>query len=271
MVKPLARRAGDRRSGMTLIEVLVAVVLLALLSSGLLMAFQIGVGSWRDAKQRLTLDRRIATSNDLLHAQFAGIVPVIPQVLARSALRQRGPFFQGEPGRMRFVSSYSMTEGVRGGLQIVELMVSTGPSGLRLLLTQSRYQGPLSVGRFIIGSEPSEKGQRLLFAPLQPRADSLIVADRLAACDFLFLRSDRRERQDEWVPVWDDLRQLPQAIKVEMRPLEREARLQPVTIVAEVRARYGDDVLQSWRDFLKPGAEIVELNGRTHLQMGTGK
>ena len=122
---------------------------------------------------------------------------------------------------MRFVSSYSMTAGVRGGLQIVELMVSPGPQGVRLLLTQSPYLGPLSVGRFILGSERTEEGVRLLFTPLRPRADSLIVADRLAACDFLYLKGGRVDRNDEWVPLWDDPGQLPQAVRIEMRPLER--------------------------------------------------
>ena len=247
------RHRSDPRGGMTLIEVLVAVVLLALLSSGLLTAFQISVGSWRDAKQRLAYDRRIATSNGLLHAQFAGIVPVIPQVIAEGAPRQRGPFFHGEPGRMRFVSSYSITKGSRGGLQIVELMVAKGPKGLRLLLTQSPYLGPLSVGRFIVGGERTDRGLRPIFAPLRARADSLIVADQLASCDFIFLREARRgEERDEWIPVWDDLRQLPQAVRVEMRPLEQEARLQPVTIVAEVRARYGDDALLGFSNFVRP-------------------
>ena len=169
---------------------------------------------------------------------------------------------------MRFVTSYSMTSGVRGGLQIVELLVAPGPNGLRLLLTQSPYLGPLSVGRYIVGGVHADQGLLPVFAPIQPRPDSLIVADQLATCEFLFQRGPQRNQDGgAWIPRWDDLRQLPQAIRIEMNPLEQEARLQPVTIVAEIRARYGDDALVDWRDMLRPGAEVVTVNGQTQLRL----
>lgn len=238
----MMHRRNDHRAGMTLIEILVAVTLLGILSVGLVTALQVTAGAWSSARNTRSQDRGIANSNALLHAQFAGVTPVIPQVLNRQLRVSGGPFFQGEPNSMRFVSSYSMTEGVRGGLQIVELQVSRGEEGLRLLLTQSPYQGPLSVGRFIIGAErlPGDVGMRLLFAPIQPRPDSLIVADRLAAITFSYLRgSRRREEPDTWVSVWDNPQQLPQAIRLSIEPLEDVGRLRPVTIVSEVRARHG--------------------------------
>jgi general secretion pathway protein J len=238
----MTRRRTADRSGMTLIEILVAVTLLGILSVGLVTALQVTAGAWSSARNTRSQDRGIANSNALLHAQFAGVTPVVPQVMNRQLHVSGGPFFQGEPNSMRFVSSYSMTEGVRGGLQIVELQVSRGEEGLRLLLTQSPYQGPLSVGRFITGMErtPGSNGMRLLFAPLQPRPDSLIVADRLASVTFSYLRGARRRGEpDTWVAIWDNPQQLPQAIRMSIEPLEDVGRLRPVTIVSEVRARFG--------------------------------
>lgn len=231
----------NNRAGMTLIELLVAVSLLGLLSVGLVTALQVAAGSWSSSRNARGQDRRIANGNALLHAQFAGVTPVQPMVLRQGFAVPSGPFFQGEPTAMRFVSSYSMTEGVRGGLQIVELQTSPGREGTRLILTQTPYQGPLSVGRFIIGAEPpTQPGSlRLLFTPLQVRADSLIVADRLAEVSFSYLRGGRANEPDVWVPVWDRPQQLPQAIRVDMQPLEDVGRLRPVAVVSEVRARYG--------------------------------
>ena len=232
----------DPRAGMTLIEILVAVTLLGLLSIGLVTALQVAAGAWSSSRNARGQDRRIANANSLLHAQFAGVTPVVPMILRPGLGVPEGPFFQGEPTSMRFVSSYSMTEGVRGGLQIVELQTSPGQEGTRLILTQTPYQGPLSVGRFIVGVEPLPQplSFHLLFTPLETRADSLIVADRLSEARFSYLRGPRGPNQpDAWVSVWDQPQQLPQAIRVDLQPLEDVGRLRPVAIVSEVRARYG--------------------------------
>jgi len=246
------------RAGLTLVEILVAVALLGVLSAGLLTLLETSAGAWSAARERLTLDRRVASSNTLLHAAFAGVVPLLalppPQAGAPQA-----PFFHGEPGEMRFVSSYSMTEGVRGGLRILELNVQRGPNGLRLVLTESPYRGPLSVGRYITGVEPTQDGRtRLLFTEVRPREDSLIVADALEACTFSYLRApDAPGRPSEWTPVWDDLRKLPEAVRVELQPEEAEARLQPVSITAEIRAQYAPPEQEGPKPNLQD-AEVVQ-------------
>ena len=238
----MTKRRTSSRAGMTLIEILVAVTLLGLLSVGLVTALQVAAGAWSSSRNARSQDRRIANANALLHAQFAGVTPVQPMILRPGLAVPAGPFFQGEPTAMRFVSSYSMTEGVRGGLQIVELQTSPGQQGTRLILTQTPYRGPLSVGRFIVGVEPLPEPPsfHLLFTPLQMRADSLIVADRLAEVRFSYLRGSRGANEpDVWVSVWDQPQQLPQAIRVDLQPLVDAGRLRAVAIVSEVRARYG--------------------------------
>lgn len=238
----MSRPRTNPQAGMTLIEILVAVTLLGMLSIGLVTALQVAAGAWSSSRNARGQDRRIANANALLHAQFAGVTPVEPLILRPGLAVPAGPFFQGEPTAMRFVSSYSMTEGVRGGLQIVELQTSPGQEGTRLILTQTPYQGPLSVGRFIVGAEPLPETQsfHVLFTPLVTRADSLIVADRLSEVRFSYLRGRRSPNEpDVWVPVWDQPQQLPQAIRVDLQALEDVGRLRPVAVVSEVRARYG--------------------------------
>ena len=241
---------------MTLVEVLVAFTLLGLLSLGLVTALQTGVGAWRDSREAVSLDRRIANANNLLHAELAGLVPVLAEPPHRRGI-PRFPFFHGEPTEMRFVSSYSLEAGVRAGLRIVELSVISGDEGRRLILNELPYQGPRSVGVFALQSVPertSFSGRRIIFTPVRARADSLIAADRLSFCRFSYLRYPReREAPGEWIPVWDDLQNVPVAVRLEMAPAAVEAGLQPVTITAQIRAEYAPQ---------NPLQQLLRLIGR---------
>lgn len=264
----MRRSPVTSESGLTLIEVLVAVSLLALLSTGIVTALQMSAGAWRDARERLTLDRKIANSNRLLHAMFAGMVPVLatppPSVGAPPA-----PFFDGEPQQMRFISSFSLEAGARGQLQIIELNVQSAQSGLRLVLTQSPFRGGPSVGRYVVGVDRSSPEPRLLFRPVVPRTDSLIVADQLAAVSFEYLREGRTPRDPAlWRTTWDDLQQIPAAVRVILQPAKVEARLQPVTIVAQVRARYAPPAGAGQQVQIDPRAVVVDgPGGRSTLVM----
>ena len=233
--------SGQRR-GMTLIEVLVAVALMSMLSVGLCTALQIGATSWQTTRERLMLDRRVATANAILHSSFASIVPLQAEVPLERAIGLRQLlFFQGEPDSMRFVSSYSVTEGVRGGLRIVELQVSTGGKGLRILLNQLPYLGPLSAGSLVADrvSDPDFPRGRIIFSPIRALPTSLIIADELAACTFSYLRRPRRRGEPSaWLPYWGEHDSLPAAIRVNLSSASREARVLPVSITTAVRAEW---------------------------------
>lgn len=235
-------RRSSRRAGMTLVETLVAFTLLGMFSLGLVTALQTGVGAWRDSREAVAFDRRIANANNLLHAELAGLVPVVAQPPPNRPGVPMFPFFHGGPSQMRFVSAYSLQAGVRSGLRLVELSVIDGDEGRRLILNELPYRGPRSLGGFVLQATPdptSFSGRRLIFAPVRARADSLIAADRLRFCRFSYLRYPRlQEDPGEWVPVWDDWRRLPVAVRVEMAPAALEAGLQPVTVTAQIRAEY---------------------------------
>ena len=114
-----------------------------MLSTGIVTALQMSAGAWRDARERLTLDRKIANSNRLLHAMFAGMVPVLatppPSVGAPPA-----PFFDGEPQQMRLperpadrvgAAGRSVIEGRQGSM--IEAAVPLQP-----LSRQRRFHRP---------------------------------------------------------------------------------------------------------------------------------
>ena len=233
--------SGQRR-GMTLIEVLVAVALMSMLSVGLFTALQIGATSWQTTRERLMLDRRVATANAILHSSLASIVPLLAEIPPERTIGLRQLlFFQGEPDSMRFVSAYSVTEGVRGGLRIVELRVSSAPNGLRILLNQLPYLGPLSAGSLVADrvSDPDFPRGRIIFSPIRALPTSLIIADELATCNFSYLRRSRRQGEPTaWLAYWGELDSLPAAIRVSLSPSSQEARVLPVSITTAVRAEW---------------------------------
>ena len=237
----LRRRPIHPESGMTLLEVLVAVTLLGLLSVGLLMSFQMGADSWQSTRDRLMLDRRIATANQILNSVLAGMIPVVGEApYGLGTQRRRFLFFQGEPRSMRFVSSYSVTQGVRGGLHVIELQVVNATGGRRVLLNQSPFGGPQGLARFVDGffRDPDLGGIRPSFRPIISHAGSLVIVDELEDCSFRYLERPRGvDTPTTWLPTWTNIRELPQAVAINVLPHRDGNRLRPVSMAVPVLSR----------------------------------
>jgi hypothetical protein len=221
-------------------EVLVAVALLSLLSVSILVALRVGARAWQSANDNLMLDRRIASANAIFHAALEGATPVLveferPQVAGSMTV----VFFQGHPQSMRFVSAYSLEEGPRAGLRVIELQVVEGPRGRRVLLNNLPYLGPRDAGRFITGAydDPGTGELRLLFAPIQALPASFIIADELEGCSFAYYLQEGPGEPGRWMPAWTRGTELPNAVGIQIAPRRDSARLQPVSITVPVRSR----------------------------------
>ena len=238
------RRPMHSETGMTLIEVVVAVTLLGLLSAGLVMSFQMGADAWRNTRDRLTVDRRIATANQILNSALVGMIPIKGETPDGPGARgRRFLFFQGEPHSMRFVTSFSVTEGTRGGLQVIELQVVSSPGGRRILLNQSPFMGPLALARFVDGffNDPDLGGTRPRYRPIVPYATSLVIVDELEDCSFRYLERPRgRDPVTTWLPVWTKLNELPEAVAINVLPRIEGNRLRPVSLSVPVPSRGPD-------------------------------
>ena len=238
------RRAArrSRSAGMTLIEVLVAVGLMAMLSAGLFTSLQIGATSWHMTQKALMLDRRIATANALLRSLLVSMVPIEAVTPPGSRVpRHRFTFFQGERRAMRFISSHSITAGTRDGLQLTELRASEYKGGMRVLVNQAGYRGPHALGELVSGrvSLPGVRGGRLVFRPIRALPTSLIAVDQLRGCTFSYLKRRRRAEPAFWVPAWDERDALPAAVRIELAPSIKDpqrARALPISIIAPIRA-----------------------------------
>ncbi len=221
--------------GVSLLEVLIAITLLSLLSVGMLMSMRIGLQAFTKTDERLMENRRVAGAQRILEQQIEGLLPVTAGCAPQGGPGVKFAFFGGTPNSLRLVSGFSLQGGWRGQPQILEMFVIPGDQGrgVRLVVNELPYTGPVSAGRFCVGIE---EGAIPIFAPPQAGPASFVLADQLAGCRFSYLVSARNpDEPDTWQPVWDR-RGWPKAVRVEMAPLEpNPARLQPTTLTAPIR------------------------------------
>jgi prepilin-type N-terminal cleavage/methylation domain-containing protein len=246
------------RAGVTLIEVLVAITLLSLLSVAMLFALRIGLMAYSKTNAKLMDDRRVAGAQRILEQELEGIVPAVgpcsgmPDAAQGSA--PSGPmfgFFQATSNAMRLVSTFSLQQGWRGRPQILELFVvpSDNGEGLRLVVNELPYKGPLAAGRLCTGLSPDPAAGVSLphFLPVMSGPDSFVLADKLAFCRFVYLWPPKIATDP---PVWSPVALgagWPLAIRVEMGPLQPDPSvLQPLTVTAALHLHltqtipYGD-------------------------------
>lgn len=229
-----------KRRGVTLLELLIAVSLLSLLAVGVLMAMRVGLDAMQKTNSRLMDNRRVARAQRILEEQIAGFMPLVAEcMVGPDRPRVRMPFFQGEPESMRFLSSYSLAEGARGYPRILEFQVIPGENnrGVRLVVNEHLYTGPLGAGLFCMGMgpDPLTGAQVPLYRPIEVGPHSFVLADRLAFCRFWYRETPPPPAPERWVPRWVQP-QWPRAIRIEMAPLEPDpSRVQAMELIAPVR------------------------------------
>jgi len=215
-------------------EVLVAVTLLSLLSTGMVISMRIGLNVLGKANGRLMDNRRVAGAQRVLEQEFEGLIPVMATC---SGTPIRFGFFQGEPANLRLVTAFSLGEGWRGRPQLAELMVIPGEEGegVRLVVNEIPFTGARSAGALCAGAAPDPALGRLVmsFLPMQPNPDSFVLADKIAYCRFSYYGPGRGANDPPlWTARWAGPG-WPWGIRVEIAPLTPDAsRLQPITVVA---------------------------------------
>ena len=227
------------RNGVTLIEVLIAVSLVSLLCVGILLALRVGMSAMDKANRRLMDNRRAVGARRIIEAQLAGLMPVIAIVSPDGgATGVKVPFFEGREQSMRFVSSYSLQEAARGLPQILEFQVIPGEErGVRLVVNENLYSGPLSAGAFCLGPgrDPELGIDTQRFIPIVVGPRSFVLADHLAYCRFSYLGPSPDKNLEQWSPAWIPINRWPLGIRIEMASYESDAgRLKPLTVTAPV-------------------------------------
>ncbi len=228
-----------RQSGLTLMEVIIAVALLSMLSVGMLVTIRMGFDAMHKTNARLMENRRVAGAQRVLEQELGGFMPVQALCsLASQSPMAPFPFFQGQPQSMRLISTYSLQDAWRGLPRILELLVIEGAEGrgVRLIVNEIPYNGPLSAGQSCLGVAANfESGEMTpQFPPIQATPQSFVLADKLAWCRFSYLEPGKPPEVDHWRTDWVK-RRWPIGLRIEMAPLEdNPARLRPLTITTAI-------------------------------------
>ncbi len=207
------RSPHPNQRGVTLLELMIAVTLVAGLSTGMLMAMRTSLLTYEKTAKKLESNRRFVKTQQILSNQIAGVIPA--QGLCVGSEGQAiavVSFLSGSADALRLISSYSIAEGARGYPQIVEYRVlPNNRGGVRLVATEHAYTGPASTTAFC-GSAPALGGT------------AYVLAENLAYCHFSYHEPYNQNTfvETPWLPLWDRPA-LPAGVHIEMRPTTRES------------------------------------------------
>jgi prepilin-type N-terminal cleavage/methylation domain-containing protein len=213
----------NSQSGVTLIEILIAVSLLSLLSVGILIAMQLGLRTMDKVDARMVRNRRVTSARRIIENEISGFISTMAVSTPAPDAYIQVQFLQAGPQSMRFVSAFSLQDAWRGRPQIAALQVVPGENneGVRLIVNETPYTGPAQAGQFIAGTETDPTGRVVTrFAPIVPGPQSFVVADRLRYCRFSYLEKRMIQPFEIWQNEWTLPQILPAGIRIEMASLD---------------------------------------------------
>lgn len=222
--------------GFTLVEMLIAVTLVAAISTSMLFAIRTGLLSLSKVDGRLTSNRRVMSVERILARELGGVMPVIGYCSDNSQM----PVFNGTDQMLHLVTSYSLAEGSRGEPRVLELQVVPSPGGgMRLIANETLYSGPYATAPFCAANS---------FRAGESTPQSFVIADRLAYCRISYQDVDPLSRMGNgnWLPQWGKIN-LPAAVHVDMAPAMPDPAYLPLVSVTvpihvnrDVNAQYSD-------------------------------
>jgi prepilin-type N-terminal cleavage/methylation domain-containing protein len=213
---------SDRR-GFTLIEMMIAVTLVAAISTTMLFAIRTALITLQKTDDRLMSNRRVMSVERILDSELGGVMPVI----AFCADNSQMPIFNGNDQTLHLITTYSLTEGARGYPRVIELQVLPADGGgVRLIANEFPYSGPYATAPLCAANS---------FRVGVPTPQSFVIADRLAYCHISYQDRDATTYMGTvWLPQWSKPN-LPAAVHVEMAPLIPDpARLPLVSVTVPI-------------------------------------
>ncbi|MBZ5535374.1 MAG: type II secretion system GspH family protein [Acidobacteriia bacterium] len=132
----------NQASGFSLLELMVAVTITALLSTAVIASFRMGISSWRRGEDFLDRSQRLSVAAELIQKQIGSANPLYPvsalNVVSglnkpRVQEAQDAPAFQGEGRDLVFVTNYPLVSRPEGSMQVIHYTVSAeGDPGNRI-------------------------------------------------------------------------------------------------------------------------------------------
>lgn len=188
-----------RQRGFTLMEVLIAATLLAVMMTLILGSLRIGVDSWSTGERRsASINRMLVTANFLrthLSAALPLFLPPQPGKLGGDPSGLRPQFlFRGEQGWLQYAGT--LPPQVMGGMYRFDLhwVQSTERSELRLTIW------PLS---------PGDPGK------VQEPIDDVVILEHVEGFSISYFKLNELEGRSEWLKEWNE-ENMPALIRIEI-------------------------------------------------------
>ena len=241
------RGIHDSENGFTLLEILIAVTLVAMMAVALWAVFRISVDSWAKGTQFIDTNQKQRSTLDLVKKQIASIYGVIAPI----DLQAGGiiyPVFFGAETSVQFISLSSLRFLDSPGLTMVSYDLIRDPQGNQSLVEREEQ---------FLGFDPTRES---VFDRKDNRVTTLF--DNLLEFAFEYFDPGSVDRPAQWVKTWDarDTRQLPNAISMTMIVRDSKGGLLNRQVVIPIPARPADPRLM----FLNPFDPRNRTNGQTN-------
>ena len=197
-------RADARQSekGFTLLEMIIAVTLVAMMAVGLWGIFRLSVTAWKRGADAIDVSQRNRSLLDLVQKQMKSIYGIFTPVDPQNP-QQPYPIFAGSENSIQFVSLCSLRFNENPGLTMVSYGLSQDrQGGYALVEKETRYLGTDMVeGVFDRKDEAA-----------------VTIFDNLTSFSFEYYDPGTRELPPQWVREWNsrDLLRIPVAISMTM-------------------------------------------------------
>ncbi len=212
-----------KNEGFTLMEMLIAVTLVALMSLALWSVLRLSVTSWQHATASIDADQRHRATLDLVEKQLASVSALIPPPDPQLGPLQT-PVFLGSETGVEFISLCSLRFRDNPGLTTVSYGVVPGTGGdYSLVERESRY----------LGGDPTQDGSLD-----QSDEPTVTVFDHLSSAVFEYYDPGNQDKPAQWVNAWDALEdgRLPAAMRISMVAREANGATRTRQIIVPINA-----------------------------------
>jgi len=196
------------QSGMTLIELVVALALLALIVGALAGALGTGLGASAAAEARTGASETLRVAQTALRRHIGQARPAIWRAGAREQVA-----FAGDAAALGFTALMPPWPG-SGGLYLVRVGLEDRPEGRALVLRRMPTAGERSDFSFPAGS------------------DAAVLAEGVAAIRWSYFGVEDGARAPAWRADWRGQRHLPKLVRLDLQFLDPRAPAWPPLVIA---------------------------------------
>ena len=187
-------RARSRLLGFTLVELLIALVLMALVAGVLMGSLRLADRSWEVGEQRLEDAANARSAQQFLRAHLAQQYPLRMRKDAERPL-----FFAGERDSIRFASVLP-DRVVAGGTLLLRLSLIRDGSSSDLVLERAVPDGPVT--------------PEIAF----DRAERSVLASDLKAIRIAYFGAESDNEEPRWLDRWSDAQRMPRLVRFDIEP-----------------------------------------------------